>query len=240
MKELIGFIGLACIGILFLEDQSKSFLIEGNVQLKSESGVTAPLIGDDVYLVDSIEFKKAEGVAIQKTKEEVTKFENIIKKKMDLCNAIEEFKGKSIEEILARVLIAPLTEPQNKEEYVKLQKSIVDLFAEKVYIERSDLIFNKFFHISYSQKDRTDVEGKFKFNVPTKGTWFIVCTNTDNITISGSTNKVQARSLFWSVQVPMEGFRSSALFGKYRMPFQPLYVEHIELSMNNLFKPSIK
>jgi len=242
MKELAGLIGLVCFGILWLEDSSKYFILDGNVKLTSLSGEAAPLIGNDIYLVDDLVFKKAEGIAIQKTKEEVSKFEAIVKKKMELFNTVEEFKGKSLEEITARALIAPLTEPENAASWIKLQQNIAELYKEKNYLNRSDLIFNKFLfgQISYTLKDKTDVNGRFTFNVPTKGTWHLMCENKDEITFSGSTNKVEANTLFWFVRVPMEGFKSSALFGKYRMPFQPLHVEHLDLSMNNVSKPNVK
>ena len=60
--------------------------------------------------------------------------------KMELFNTVEEFKGKSLEEITARALIAPLTEPENAASWIKLQQNIAELYKEKNYLNRSDLI----------------------------------------------------------------------------------------------------
>lgn len=240
MEKLGAFI-LIFLGILWIENSSKSFLLDGSVQNSTNKGETYPLIGEEVFLISESVFKKAEGIAIQKTKEEIAKVEDSIKKKMDILNSVEAFKGKTLEEMAAYAVLEPILHPENAETFISFQKGIANIYKEKNYLNEADVIFSKnlFSQISYDQKDRTDVQGKFKIYIPTKGVWFIACKNTEPKTLSDG-SEIQPNTLFWFVEVPLNGFKDSALFGKYRMPFQPVYIEVLNLTRANLYKPSIK
>lgn len=241
MKELGGFIALCFLGMLWIEKTSRVFSVEGDVKFPIGQNELAPVIGEEIYLVADSVFQKAEGIALQKTKEEIERFNASIKYKLDILNGLEAFKGKSLEEMAARAMLGPLTDSDNADTWIKFQKAITTIYQEKNYVDKADLIFSKFLfsEISYTQKDKTDAQGKFKLDVPTQGTWYIACKNSDSKTLLNG-SEIEANTFFWFFEVPVDGFRSSALLGKYRMPFQPKYKEYINLSNTNLFKPKIK
>lgn len=149
MKELGGFIALCFLGMLWIEKTSRVFSVEGDVKIPISQNELAPVIGEEIYLVADSVFQKAEGIALQKTKEEIARFNASIKYKLDILNGLEAFKGKSLEEMAARAMLGPLTDSDNADTWIKFQKAITTIYQEKTTLIKPILYLVNFCLVKY-------------------------------------------------------------------------------------------